>query len=81
MYLPAPTMSTAFDFTGLLAPETESDTPKINNYENLKKQSPYTREIYNNKRRSNTKNFKRYNQFQPRNRGTNHTLMRKGNTW
>ena len=33
------------------------------------------------KRTRQSKNHKRYRQIQPRNRGTNHTLMRKGNTW
>ena len=36
---------------------------------------------YNKKQPRQTKNYKRYRQTQPRNRGTNHTLMRKGNTW
>ena len=40
-----------------------------------------TRSCYNNKQPRQTKNYKRYRQTQPRNRGTNHTLMRKGNTW
>lgn len=69
------------DFTGLLiAPEPEM--PK--NYKTFDKfivQSRAKQQKYDNKRRSTTKNFKRFNQFQPRNRGTNHTLMRKGNTW
>ena len=33
------------------------------------------------KRPRQSKNHKRYRQTQPRNRGTNHTLLRKGNTW
>lgn len=36
---------------------------------------------YIEKRPLQSKSYKRYRQKQPRNRGTNHTLMRKGNTW
>ena len=35
---------------------------------------------YNNNKGSNTTNFKKYRQLQPRQRGTNYTLSRKGNT-
>jgi hypothetical protein len=73
-------MSTAFDFTGHIEPETESNTPKFQNFFDILKRAQH-QEKYNNKMKSKTKNFKRYRQFQPRSRGTNHTLMRKGNNW
>lgn len=45
-------------------------------------QPPRTHRMqYIEKRPRQSKNYKRYRQTQPRNRGTNHTLMRKGNTW
>lgn len=65
-------------FPEFIFPEIESETSKFKKFRN---HTHRMRDNYNNKRQSTTKNFKRYNQFQPRNRGTNHTLMRKGNTW
>jgi len=72
-------MTSIFDANGhyLLDTNADTDTPKF--YKNLNP-NQQRRKFYNTPR-STTKNFKRFRQLQPRNRGTNHTIMRKGNAW